>query len=89
VSLLDGVISRSSTMTAAAAAALTTSASPVDDLDDLRRQLDVTRLVVQKVVIPSVVLFGVGGNLVNVAVLTRTDSPGGSTHHAACRDVPC
>jgi len=43
----------------------------VDDLDELRRQLDVTRLVVQKLLIPTVVLFGVGGNLVNVAVLTR------------------
>jgi len=41
------------------------------DLDDLGRQLAVTRLIVQKVLIPSVVLFGVSGNLVNVAVLTR------------------
>jgi len=47
------------------------SSSPDADVDDLRRQLDWTRLVVQKVLIPSVVLFGVSGNLVNVAVLTR------------------
>jgi len=43
----------------------------VDDLVALGGLLDVTRLIVQKVLIPSVVLFGVGGNLVNVAVLTR------------------
>ena len=42
-----------------------------EDLDDLAHHLAVTRLIVQKVLIPSVVLFGVGGNLVNVAVLTR------------------
>jgi len=41
------------------------------DLDDLGRHLAVTRLIVQKVLIPCVVLFGVSGNLVNVAVLTR------------------
>jgi len=41
------------------------------DLDDLGRHLAVTRLIVQKMLIPSVVLFGVSGNLVNVAVLTR------------------
>ena len=47
------------------------TATAADDLDDLQRQLAVTRLIVQKVLIPSVVLFGVSGNLVNVAVLTR------------------
>jgi len=41
------------------------------NLDDLDRQLAVTRLIVQKILVPSVVLFGVSGNLVNVAVLTR------------------
>ena len=41
------------------------------DLDYLERQLAVTRFVVQKVLIPSVVLFGISGNLVNVTVLTR------------------
>jgi len=54
----------------------TAATTQVDDssaaaLDDLGRQLAVTRLIVQKVLIPSVVLFGVSGNLVNVAVLTR------------------
>ena len=41
------------------------------DLDQLAGHLAVTRLIVQKVLIPCVVLFGVSGNLMNVAVLTR------------------
>jgi len=37
----------------------------------LRCQLETTRLVVQKIVVPLVVTFGVLGNAVSVAVLTR------------------
>jgi len=58
-------------MTTATTTELDSVAESSSDLDDLGRQLAVTRLIVQKVLIPSVVLFGVSGNLVNVAVLTR------------------
>jgi len=55
--------------------AATTAVAAVDptqsELEELNRHLAVTRLIVQKVLIPCVVLFGVSGNLVNVAVLTR------------------
>jgi len=38
----------------------------------LRCQLETTRLVVQKIVVPLLVTFGVLGNAVSVAVLTRS-----------------
>lgn len=40
-------------------------------LNYLSRQLDLTRFTVQKVITPALVCFGVIGNLVNIAVLTR------------------
>src|SRR6218665_634875 len=47
------------------------SSSSNDRLIHLRWQLDVTRFTVQKVITPALVGFGVVGNLVNIAVLTR------------------
>jgi len=38
----------------------------------LRCQLETTRLVVQKIIVPLLVTFGVLGNAVSVAVLTRS-----------------
>jgi len=39
--------------------------------DDLQRQLDTTRLIVQKILVPAVVTFGITGNVVNVANVRR------------------
>jgi len=49
-----------------------TTAAPVEDCwSTLRCQLEITRFIVQKIVVPLVVTFGVLGNVVTVAVLTR------------------
>jgi len=48
------------------------TAAPVEECwSTLRCQLEITRFVVQKIVVPLVVTFGVLGNVVTVAVLTR------------------
>lgn len=50
--------------------------SSASNSDDLQRQLYAVRLVVQKVLVPAIVAFGLTGNVVNVAVLTGTlDDP--------------
>ena len=40
-------------------------------VSDLQEQLQLTRLIVQKILVPIVVMFGVTGNLLNIAVLTQ------------------
>ncbi len=40
-------------------------------LEELQRRLTLTRFVVQKILVPIVVLFGVTGNVLNIAVLTQ------------------
>ena len=49
------------------------TAAPDDDCwTTLRCQLETTRFIVQKIIVPLVVTFGVVGNTVTVAVLTRS-----------------
>ena len=48
------------------------TAAPVEDCwSSLRCQLEITRFIVQKIAVPLIVTFGVLGNVVTVAVLTR------------------
>ena len=52
-----------------------TQATTVSEYDEyvasLKDQLKWTRLVVQKILVPIVAIFGVTGNVLNIAVLTQ------------------
>lgn len=52
-----------------------TQATNVSEYDEyvasLKEQLKWTRFVVQKILVPIVVIFGVTGNVLNIAVLTQ------------------
>lgn len=67
---LVGIVALDNYLTSSTASYFSDSAVG-EDLAVLKRHLDTTRFVAQKVITPTLVTFGVVGNVVNIAVLTR------------------
>ena len=70
VNLTDNITSYVSG-SASSATGLPNMADADEEILMLKHQLNNTRLVIQRVIVPIVVLIGVGGNVMNITVLTR------------------